>query len=584
MRARRPSSDVSASRHHPSATIGSVGAVRRGVIGAVPCGVPAINVTSSLSLLGGNAVAPAAMDRREDRLQERRPPPPPRRTGEIRSAAQPLHRSKAVDPASERQMWRAVALQGKLASQFLRGLVPGVESRPPPAGAVGGQMALPVSIQQEKRREQLKKESHRMRADVSAQTDRDSAGALTSSSHVECDDQWVDPRTLRRPRPTLAQRVGLEPMPVAPPTMATWRGLEEKALSREDVLHPCPICLEPFRLSHDDANGGARRNYEAHDETAFAVHLQAAIAASLDPESDEHHRAAHTALAVPPRNHCILLSCGHIFHEHCLQQIEKFARKQHLDRRCPVCREANYFKKRHVRGKAQLQLRNIVLVQATVRGFLGRRLFLKIKLRSNPAFRVDHFYATVRSLTDALLAFQCWREDEVTRVLREADAARAASTAAMLSPADWQSIQQRWRGNNRAYFRRPDAAASHTPQTSGDVRGSEPDADEDVPACVICLQELNCGSRPCVISSCGHVFHAACLTSFERFASSVALMVPPPMTAVPTASTSRHFALTSTPAERTSRGAAAASTTSSFPCCPMCRTPYASRPLQPLGH
>jgi hypothetical protein len=387
-------------------------------------------------------------------------------------------------------MWQAVALQAHLTETFLRGIIPGAEtaSRAPLAAGVAARVVTNVGV----RSRVLGEPS----TSVKATTARSVGGVVVKDTET-AEFMKLNPEP---PRLTLAQRMGVAPAPPVAPSQVQWNGAEQKAIGRGEVLRPCPICCEPFRIGDD-----AQRT-----------------------EGRDH----------------IILSCSHVFHASCLKQLEKIARQQGLERQCPVCREKHYFKKRHVRGMAQLQVHHISLVQALVRGFLARRSYFRLRMRTNPQFREDKFFQTVRALSDGLLAYAAMREDEVTRVLRDAEEAQAMSAAAMLSEADWRGITETCL--RRLIGSKPceEAAASTDSDTGQDQ-------------CTICLQQVVGTSdgdggtvKACVVTSCGHAFHAACLGSFEAFAKS----------------SSHHQQHAGAPPRQ-------------YHCCPLCRQPYVSRPL-----
>lgn len=192
----------------------------------------------------------------------------------------------------------------------------------------------------------------------------------------------------------------------------------------------------------------------------------------------------------------VLLSCTHMFHLACLRAFEKHVGK----RRCPLCRAENY-QARVVRdGEEAYRGACATRIQAWWRGCVARRRYLLLRRTHVSTDAAVRAHAAVRQLRDCS-----------THVAREADS-RAAAVDLLLAQSDTVLLQVR---------RVVSAVASTREGVPSDgqwgaVRARA--ADRVLADCPICVTALDHNHNPCVLLSCAHVFHGACIDSFERFA------------------------------------------------------------------
>lgn len=270
-------------------------------------------------------------------------------------------------------------------------------------------------------------------------------------------------------RLSLAQKMGLVEAPPPPPDEEEWEAVVHRAVYRGDALHPCAICHESFAV------------------------------ANSSPQ--------------------VVLSCSHVFHQTCLAQFEKFIRKSGASRSCPCCRKANYHKRVHYAGMAQIQRHAAARIQAVMRGVLARKRYLTLRLKSNPKFKSDYYFNKLQNMSDAYLNYSIVREKEVDRFLEEIDLQRQRAVADMMTRADWANLRATaWKNINAL-----DYIASTLGQASGEVptitnfNGLKEGHGGGVD-CPICMVKIAPGhAKDVVLLSCSHCFHRTCLATFETF-------------------------------------------------------------------
>ena len=79
------------------------------------------------------------------------------------------------------------------------------------------------------------------------------------------------------------------------------------------------------------------------------------------------------SLGVKPQH---ILCCSHVFHTDCLESFERFI-KSSLDRTCPMCRKAQYQKKKYYRGVKLHRHHCACKIQSTFRAYICRIKFSK---------------------------------------------------------------------------------------------------------------------------------------------------------------------------------------------------------------
>lgn len=279
--------------------------------------------------------------------------------------------------------------------------------------------------------------------------------AVALQQHMLRNVQGLPSNPLRpsvQPRPgklTLAEKMGLVEAPPPPPTDSEWEVAVNKSKHRHDCGSMCSICQVQFVSSSTEGQ--------------------------------------------------VILSCSHVFHETCIKQFEKFARRVGATPMCPLCRAPRYHKRVHYEGKAQVQHHAAAKIQALVRGVLQRRKYLKLRLKSNPQFRVDYAYLQLHQISDMYVARAAAREKEVDTFLEELDLTRQKAVADMMSDNDWHQIRAKILDRH------------------------------DSLECPICMGTVDHGTegmastnsstqrnQPYMLS-CSHCFHGPCLDSFESF-------------------------------------------------------------------
>lgn len=301
-----------------------------------------------------------------------------------------------------------------------------------------------------------------------------------------------------QPRLTLAERMGLVEAPPAPPTEDEWSFAVDKSTHRNDCGKECSICKSSFVSSHTSAQ--------------------------------------------------VILSCSHVFHEQCIKQFEKFARRAGATASCPLCRSSRYHKRVFYQGKAQVQNHAAAKIQAMVRGYFARKRYLKLRLRSNPKFRIDYAATQLKAISDTYTIRATLREKQLDKFLDDLDLTRQKALADMFSKRDWEDVR------NKVLSRHD---GLECPICMGTI-----DAEQEVaptsakPGGGGGQQHPSARSGPhAYMLSCAHCFHGPCLQSFESFsaanAADVASRIP----------------------------ASEMTTISNIPRCPVCRAGYAKRSL-----
>ena len=256
-------------------------------------------------------------------------------------------------------------------------------------------------------------------------------------------------------RLSLAQKMGLVEAPPPPPTEPQWETCVAKAAYRNEAKQPCAICCEPF--------------------LATSSHAQ------------------------------VILDCSHVFHQTCINQLEKFARRAGHQPACPICRRLCYHKRVHYEGKAQVQNHAATRIQALMRGILARKKFLKMRLHADPKFRSDYAYEQLRGISDSYMAYAVSREKEVDSFLEEIDLTRQIANADMMSRQDWEAIREQILSRHESL---------ECPICMGSIGCGAPSPTAGTPSSAAMHQQVQAG----VMLSCSHCFHAPCIVAFENVA------------------------------------------------------------------
>ena len=183
----------------------------------------------------------------------------------------------------------------------------------------------------------------------------------------------------------------------------------------------------------------------------------------------------------------VLLSCGHVFHRACLRSWERHSKSKV----CPVCRKQHYRKRGTDEGANLYREECAIRLQAWWRGAVTRRETDKALRHLNPTRMRRYCESRLSGLTDELLGRIEAERSAVDELFAEIDSTVAASRVLLGD------------GNNIDW----EAAASVAHNREGGLGD-----------CPVCLHALNNGTgEKLALLSCTHVFHARCLSSFERF-------------------------------------------------------------------
>jgi hypothetical protein len=271
---------------------------------------------------------------------------------------------------------------------------------------------------------------------------------------------------------TLAQRLGLLPAPPAPLSERQWSQLEGQSEARKDSYEPCAICRQPFGTEEQ-----------------------------------------------------LLLSCSHVFHTQCLLSFERFVRSS--ERCCPLCRKSDY-EKRAVRlgAKAHSEMaatKAQAWWRATRQRASFRRLLSDFYASGAGDERRRHafFAGKLRAVGDKLQRAVAAQEDSLDRLFRDLDASLQESRrvfgagAGPVSEQDWAAVLERVLARE-GHECECAICMSAIPLAGRRVAHDEPGCAEDLNAAARAASAPE--ARRATLLSCSHVFHAACIAAFERFA------------------------------------------------------------------
>eukprot|EP00727_Mastigamoeba_balamuthi_P006411 m51a1_g2390 hypothetical protein (400) ;mRNA; f:726433-727833 len=275
----------------------------------------------------------------------------------------------------------------------------------------------------------------------------------------------VVPASGKQPAPSMAQQLGLVPMPPSPLTKKQWAEVGRVCAERsaadprgEDTgpRAPCAICREPLVE-------GAQ----------------------------------------------VLLSCSHVFHRACLRSYEEFSGH----RVCPLCRCREYRKLTISTDRDVHMTRCAIRIQAAWRGFMTRKWYARW---SRMAPRTDAERAIASRIdrlavaSDALLAHIDHERALIDAALNdiESTVSRTRQVYATFGPDyDWSRIVAA--ANDRGTTACPICLAPLLDPSLYEQAEEENAAAEGV--------AKKPQRRGVTILSCTHVFHTRCVLSFEQF-------------------------------------------------------------------
>lgn len=261
---------------------------------------------------------------------------------------------------------------------------------------------------------------------------------------------------------TLAEQLGIVEPPPAPLTDEQFETVKIDAQKRGFFNEVCPICLEKFG----------------------------------------------------PDN-IVLLSCSHLLHATCLMNFRKFTRGQrHL---CPVCRSPYEFVQ--VRAENAYHDRCARDIQRIVRGFLVRD---KVGREAPPGTFLHRRWVIARAqdASTRLVRAMDNQSDAVDAMLSAIDADLEYSRNIMRAAeerdkqVDWQTIRMKCLQklkNSTKCCKNCDHDHDHVLNDLHENEQIECDGEE----CPVCLRTMK--PEEASVTSCGHIFHSTCLSSWLSF-------------------------------------------------------------------
>lgn len=272
---------------------------------------------------------------------------------------------------------------------------------------------------------------------------------------------------------SLAQKLGIADCPSYALTENEWKGIKEKSNKRLDSRQPCAICKEKFGM---DAQ--------------------------------------------------VLLSCSHVFHKVCLQAFERYAGRK----TCPLCRQNAYQTRVIHEGKRFHYSQSATKIQAAWRGYVVRSWYRKLREVTppqNPLLRKQFFEKKLKDITDRMVKSFDVNVDEFLAEIDENIATQRQIIGSYINcyidPEEWKKIKYKalQRGNLECSI----CVTSISTNMDSKIPGlscsstcvSHPRTDKED------LEK----PRAALLLSCTHVFHQACLETFEAFTEGVSQPVCP---------------------------------------------------------
>ncbi|KAM4534080.1 RING finger protein 32 [Odontesthes bonariensis] len=220
----------------------------------------------------------------------------------------------------------------------------------------------------------------------------------------------------------------------------------------------------------------------------------------------------------------VLLSCSHVFHRACLQAFERFSGRKS----CPMCRRELYETRVIYDGSRLFRHKCAIRIQAYWRGYVARKWYTNVKKTKSPKdnkLRRKFFEEKLQELNDSFVRY-CHTDTE-----------------AFLSDID------RSLSSSRRVFQQLERKSVSEPRENDWDQIKSQVVQRGVWDCPICLTALcpptesarlhHQQVRHTVLLSCSHLFHQPCLEAFEAF------------------------------------------TTDSRPTCPLCRSAYHKKIIEP---
>ncbi|KPA86229.1 hypothetical protein ABB37_00464 [Leptomonas pyrrhocoris] len=303
-------------------------------------------------------------------------------------------------------LWSAVALQQHFT------LTGGQRGRPLPSAAV-----------QSTRNGNVSQGPYTSGSSLELDSTNDGATALTDDLRTHLGPPGSFPGNPHKP--TLALRMGLVPPPPPAPSAEDWQVVVHRAMLREQQSQRHVTDASTNR-SGGGGNVGSSASLCAICQMSFL---------STNGEGQ------------------VILSCSHVFHARCFRAFELCVRAQQradgagvaevtAQLACPVCRTQHYYKRVFYEGKAMMQRAAVVKVQSAIRGFLARRAYVRVRLRSNATFRTDYVKARLARLSAAWSSFCAQQERHREATLIALAVQHQAATAAYLTEEEWAQV---WR-------------------------------------------------------------------------------------------------------------------------------------------
>lgn len=199
----------------------------------------------------------------------------------------------------------------------------------------------------------------------------------------------------------------------------------------------------------------------------------------------------------------VLLSCSHVFHRTCLEAFEKFSGRKS----CPMCRKEQYQRRIIHEGAKEYREKCATKIQSAWRGYIVRQWYKRLRQTvppKDPKLRKKFYENKFQDITDRLLQSMEASNQNVDNLLLEIDQSIAASRDTM-----------------RQLNENSEDTSTETDWDQVQLQAVQ----RSVTDCPICIMPLtdqglyrkNSSSRPTVLLSCSHVFHATCLQAFEEF-------------------------------------------------------------------
>mmetsp|Transcript_12785 Transcript_12785/g.11598 ORF Transcript_12785/g.11598 Transcript_12785/m.11598 type:complete len:395 (-) Transcript_12785:45-1229(-) len=225
----------------------------------------------------------------------------------------------------------------------------------------------------------------------------------------------------------------------------------------------------------------------------------------------------------------VLLSCSHIFHQNCLQALEKYMKTG--NKSCPICRTNDYQKKITQKGSKAYEIVCCIKIQCVYRGFIARKKYYYLVKQfyhngnGNVIQRKKFYVNELTNVTNELTKEIDERNNQINDIISSTDVTIAEGK--QLDLLFESMLQQRQLLNFYQPIQFDDY--SNVDVKLRDYKSNDNHNWNEIikksltrgfGECAICMNPNNCHPyRVLVVLNCSHLFHHLCIDNLEKFTS-----------------------------------------------------------------